>query len=288
MQLGFCLRRLGELDAAAAAYAHAGRAADAAGDLMRVLRAQVADAKIAVARGNLPRAEEILDRTIAAAEENEFGELHGMTLHERATVAHLRGDYERAVRVAYEALGRLHSPTARDRVLGDLAASFIHLGVRSAARDALLILAATAQEQYSRWLATINLMELEAMDGCEPRFEEYRRQLDGLSLPPVLQAEYYFSLGEAHRLFDHVDQARQALTRAVDVAAAHGLNQHLFRAERALAELEASSRRAEREERRQAAQIPPTIAAPEALSDVVTALGEMRATIGAGNSAAGH
>lgn len=284
MQLGFCLRRLGELDAAAAAYAQAGGAADAAGDLMRVLRAQVADAKIAVARGNLPRAEEILDRTIAAASENSFPELHGLTLHERAVVAHLRGDYARAVRIAYDALGRLHSPTARDRVLGDLAASFILLGVRSAARDALLVLAATAQEQYSRWLATINLMELEAMDGCEPRFEEYRRQLDGLSLPPVLQAEYYFSLGEAHRLFDHVEQSRQALTRAVDVAAAHGLNEHLFRAERALAELETSARRAEREERRRMAQAVPANAAPAALSDVVTALGEMRAAVGAGGT----
>jgi len=94
----------------------------------------------------------------------------------------------------------------------------------------------------------------------------------------VLQAEYYFSLGEAHRIFDHVDQARQAFTRAVDVAAAHGLNEHAFRAERALAELEAAARRSERERRRQTA----AAAAPEGLSDVITALGEMRATVGAG------
>lgn len=277
MQLAVCLRRLGDLEASAAAYAQAGTAAEAAGDLMKVLLAQAGDAKIAVARGNLPRAEEILDRTISAASENQFTELHGLTLHDRAVVAHLRGDYERAVRIGYDALGRLRSPIARDRVLGDLAASFILLGVRSAARDALLILAATAQDQYSRWLATINLMELEAMDGCEPRFEEYRRQLDGLALPPVLQAEYYFSLGEAHRIFDHVDQARQAFTRAVDVATAHGLNEQAFRAERALAELEAAARRSERERRHQTAA-----AAPEGLSDVITALGEMRATVGAG------
>jgi tetratricopeptide (TPR) repeat protein len=285
MQLGYCLRRLGDLDAAAAAYAQAGGAAEASGDLMKVLLAQAADAKIAVARGNLPRAEAILDRTIEAAAANHFSELHGITLHERATVAHLRGDYERAVRIAYESLGKLQSQVARDRVLGDLAASFIHLGVRSAARDALMILAATAQDQYSRWVATINLMELEAMDGCEPRFEEYRRQLDGLTLPPVLQAEYYYSLGEAHRIFQHPDQARQALTRAMEVATAHGLNEHAFRAEQALAELEVAARQSERE-RRAAQRVAPATAAPETLSDVVTALGRMRATVDAGGGAA--
>ena len=158
--------------------------------------------------------------------------------------------------------------------------------MRSAARDALLVLAATAQEQYSRWLATINLMELEAMDGCEPRFEEYRRQLDGLTLPPVLQAEYYYSLGEAHRIFQHPDQARQALTRAVEVATAHGLNEHAFRAEQALAELEAAARQSERERRAAAQRVAPAMAAPDTLSDVVTALGQMRATVDAGGGAA--
>lgn len=270
MQLGYCRRRLGDLDGAAAAYGRAGVIASATGDVMKVLLSQVADAKIAVARGNLPSAEQALDRAIEQARENRFSEVQGLATHDRSTVAHLRGDYERAVRFAYQALGLLGSPVARDRVLGDLAASFINLGVRSAARDALLVLTATAQDQYSRWVATINLLELEAMDGCEPRFEEYRRQLDAVTLPPSLEAEYCLVLGTTYRMFGRPAQARQALTRAISLASAHEFNQLLFRAEEALRELDAGK----------LTRTSAAVAPPAAVVDVAEAISEMRTLAG--------
>ena len=270
MQLGLCRRRLGDLEGAAAAYARAGAIAAASGDLMKVLHSQVAEAKIAVARGNLPGAEQMLDRTIEQAREHQFSEMHGIALHDRSAVAHLRGDFERAVRLAYHALGLLGNPVARDRVLGDLAASFVLLGVRSAARDALMVLAATAQDQYSRWVATINLLEIEAMEGCEPRFEDYRRQMDAAPLPPSLEADYCLSLGTAYQLFDRPEQARQALTRAVDVASAHSFNQLLFRAEQSLRDLSSGKR----------SQVNKAVAPPATVADVAEAIGEMRVLAG--------
>jgi len=195
--------------------------------------------------------------------------VQGLALHDRSTVAHLRGDYERAVRFAYQALGLLCSPVARDRVLGDLAASFVLLGVRSAARDALMVLAATAQDQYSRWVATINLLELEAMDGCEPRFEEYRRQLEAAPLPPALEAEYCLSLGTTYLLFDRPEQARQALVHAAEVASAHHFNQLLFRAEQSLRELSVGK-----------PAVAAAVAPPPAVADVAEAINEMRTLAG--------
>ena len=57
MQLGYCMRMLGEWDNAASAYADAGRVAMSMGDVVGILRAQIADARLSTARGNLPRAE---------------------------------------------------------------------------------------------------------------------------------------------------------------------------------------------------------------------------------------
>ena len=42
--------------------------------------------------------------------------------------------------------------------------------MKSAARDAFLIIAATAREQYLRWTATINLMELAGDAGVRLQF----------------------------------------------------------------------------------------------------------------------
>ena len=60
----FAFAPLAIFDAAAAAYEQASRVALAAGDMIGVLRGRIGDAKIAMARGNMPQAESILDETI--------------------------------------------------------------------------------------------------------------------------------------------------------------------------------------------------------------------------------
>jgi tetratricopeptide (TPR) repeat protein len=271
MQLGYCSRVSGDLDAAAAAYQAAGRVAARIGDMVKVLRAQIGDAKLALARGNLPQAERLLDATVAQARAHHLTEVQAVALHDRSTVAHARGDYELTIRYAYEALEGTSNPEARDRVLGDIAATFIELGVRSAARDALLVLAATAQAQYSRWLATINLIEIAALDHCETVFEQYRRELVDAALPPTLQVWYLVSVGEGYRTFGRLDSARAALTRAVDVAGRHQLNQEMFRAESGLREIEAGLA---------AAAAAASTEPPETLRAVVDAISAMRETAG--------
>ena len=238
MGMGYCQRMQGEFGPAMEAYAEAGRLARETGDMVKVLRARIGDAKIAIDRGNLPQAEAILAETIERAEQARLREVRALALHDRADVAHRRGEYERAVCLAYEALDDLQDPAQRDRVLADIAASFFELGMRGAARDAQLILAATAQAQYSRWVATLNLLEIAAFDECEPVFEQYRRELATASLPPMLETVYHLYVGEGCRIFGHVDAARQALRQALDLASKHQFNQLLFQGEEHLAELE--------------------------------------------------
>jgi tetratricopeptide (TPR) repeat protein len=238
MQLGACLRTLAEWDEATEAYARAGCAAAMSSDIVNVLRARIAEANMATERGNLPYAQSLLDDTIREADANRLRDVRSVALHDTADIAFRRGQYDLAVTLGYEALEGYTDPSSRDRVLGDIAAAFYELGVRSAARDAHLILAATAQEQHTRWVATINLMECAAADGREPIFEHYRRELGDASLPATLACHYYCYVGEGYKMFGKVEAARAALLRAVELAERHGMNQALFRAEQSLQSME--------------------------------------------------
>jgi tetratricopeptide (TPR) repeat protein len=269
MQLGLCSRMLGAWDVAAAAYAEAGRVATSIGDVVGILRARIADARLSMSRGNLPRAEEILDDTIARATAESLDEVTGTALHERATLAIERGEYEQSIRFAYRALAKMSGQAARDRVLADIAGAFLDLGVRSVARDAFLVLAATAQEQYVRWTSTLNLFDIAIRDGSEPAFEMYRRQLADADLPVALAVYFHLISGKGFETFGRVEQARRALTQAIDLAAAYRLNQLLFTAEESLKQLEAGEAAT--------AAAAATGVVPHSVADVAAAIKEMKA-----------
>ena len=267
LRLAYCERSLGLLDDAAASYDEASRIADEVDDLFGVLRAQIGAAKIAIARGNLPRAEELLDETIVQAAQHELQDVHAMALQDRAIVAHLRGKYDLAVQFAYSALERTPDGSDRDRLLSDIAGAFYMLGLHSVARDAYLIVQATAQEQFHRWSATINLMEIAARDGSRTLFERYRRSLESAELPPIQEAEFFLHVGEGYEALSEPQGARGAADRARDVAARFGFNQIVFQADELLSRLSANERRVHE---------PRTDFVPEPLRDIAEQLGEMR------------
>src|SRR5919204_4400685 len=104
MQLGACLRVLAEWHEAAIAYTTAGQIAALTGDVMNVLRARLAEANLAIDRGNLPQAEVILDETIRGATESGQAHIRAMALQDRGIVAQHRGELDLAVRLGYEAV----------------------------------------------------------------------------------------------------------------------------------------------------------------------------------------
>ena len=234
LQLAACLRVSGNLGAAAEAYSVAGDIAQASEDIVGVLRARIGDARIAIQRGNLPKAEQLLDQTIDDSARHDLADVRSAALHERAGVAFFRGDYERSVRFAYEAMVTTTSPRERDRMLNDLATAFMKLGVLTAARDAYLVLTVTAQEQYTRWIATINLMEIGARGGSETVFERYRRELADAPMPPMLAVDYHIQAGEGYQRLGRVDLACGHLQRALSIASEHHFNQVVFYVEEAL------------------------------------------------------
>ncbi len=271
LRLGHCHRNLNRLDDATHAFEAASAVAVSIGDLIGTLRAQVGEARIFVLRGNYPRAEELLKDTIARAEGPALNDVRSRALHERSAIASDVGNYELAVRLGYEAMRWSQSQTERDRILSDVATAFMSLGVYSAARDAYLVLSVTAQEQYTRWLAQLNLIELATETGAEILFEQYRRQLEDVDLPPYFATAYQVSIGRGYHRFGNFDLARGRLQLAAAMAQEHGLNAVLFKAEEAMAELEKASP-------------PPRLSSPIPLDleEVASAIRELREEAGVG------
>jgi tetratricopeptide (TPR) repeat protein len=272
MRLGYCHRMLGRFDDATVAYAVARQLAGAAGDTVKVLRGRVAEGNLARAAGNLPRAQAVLDAVIAEAAERGLAEVRAVALHDRATVAYARGDTPAAVRMLHAALEDAQSPIARDRLLGDIAVAFADLGLRDAARDAHLVLAATAQERHTRWAASINLLEGASLDGAELVFEQYRRQLEAEALPADLETTLALFVGRGYARFGRTEAARGALRRAATLASGYGFHQLAFEAEAAIEELG------------QPRRVPPPadFEVAEAVRPAVAAMRELRELVGAG------
>lgn len=276
VQLGVCLRQVGDLDSAEVAYRTAGQIAGATGDFVGVVRARVGEGKVALARGNLPRAERLLDDAIVDATGPAMRGVRVTARHDRAHVAALRGDYTFTIKLAYQALEEAELPIERDRLLADIGAAFNDLGVYSSACDAFLVLTVTAQEPYVRWTATLNLLEIAQKTGTEPLFERYRRELAQVALPPRLATDYHLYVGQGLVRFGQPADGIAAFERALEIAAKHGFNQAAFAIEGLLTD----ARRAARS--RQAVEAA-WVAPSEELDGIARALREMREEVGAGS-----
>jgi hypothetical protein len=236
--LGAASRRAGGWDASAHAYSRAMHIAHAVGDEAALLQIDVGIANTDITRGNLPGAESLLDNVIERARSAGFDAVLGMALHSRVTVAHQRGLFADAVRLGYNALEVTTDRTARDAILGDLAAAFGGLGMHDAARDGYMIVAVTSQSQWARWQATLNLMELAAMDGQESLFDEYVRELEQAPLPPRLRAYYLLFMGNGQRAFGRHAAAESSLAGGFEFATRNQLHQIAHEASNAIAALQ--------------------------------------------------
>jgi tetratricopeptide (TPR) repeat protein len=240
--VGGAARRNGEWDISARAYSQAAYIADTLGDRPGMLTVQVGIANTYLAKGNFPQAQSILDDVVVQARDQDLPEIQGMALHSRSSLAQQKGEKAEAVQLAYRALGLTTRSSERDRIIEDLAAGFSELGLSEAARDAHLLLTATAQTKWVRWQATINLLELASLDGMEDTFDTYAADLRKAPLGPWLKSYFLVFLGEGLERFGRYDAARETLTEAVDYATANLIHPATFRAEAALVLLRSRSR----------------------------------------------
>lgn len=237
IRLGECRRQEARWEDSQHAFRAAAEAAASVSDWSTQIKARCLGAAVLSESGNLAVADALLRRAAQDARWAGLSDEMALALHGRAHVAFQRKRYEASVRFAFRALRGLRDPLARDRALADVAAAFIELGVRRAARDASLVLIATTQEPYVRGAALINLMDMATKDRTEPLFEQYRRQLAVEHLPPRLAGYFHYYAGLGAWQFGRIETARMEYGRAADVAARHGLAQLRFDVEAAIAKL---------------------------------------------------
>jgi tetratricopeptide (TPR) repeat protein len=236
LRLGYCKRMLGELGDAESAYATAGKIAKRQKETARALRSQIGSALVVMVRGNLPHAEELLENIIAESERADCVEITSNALHVRSAVAQRRGAFGRAVCLAYEALQCTPLPNERDAILGDIGAYFIVMERFDAARDALMILEATAATEIVRLNARANMVVLAARAGDKVQFFSSRARMEGVTLTPENHVNYLIESARGLRQFGELEQARTFLEQARELAVEHGFNRSIFEVEEMLAE----------------------------------------------------
>lgn len=260
LMVGFSLRMLAQFDEARDAY---GRLRDTAAVLeseQYLLLSELGFAKIAIERGNLPAAAGMLDQIITEAREEEHVGIRAKALMDRARVAHHLGDLSAATILGHQALLHSRDPMERDRILINISATLMHLGLWEQSRDGNLVLIATAQEAAVRWMAQINLMQLAYLERREPMFEHYRREVADVDLPPYLEVVYCENSARGLRVFGRLTEATRSFQRMLAVAERHGLNEFTLKAERFLENVEAAADPLEAVAKTRASDPPPELA----------------------------
>jgi tetratricopeptide (TPR) repeat protein len=235
MRLGFCRRMLGQLDDAEVAYSTAGKIAKRRKEPSRFQHSRVGVAKVALARGNLPVADTMLQEIVSECAAHGFEVVHAMALHDNAVVARMRGEYTRAVCLAYDALERTQNISERERVLMDISGTFVSMGRFEEAETALLIQDATANTSEVRCYARVSLMSLAARRYDRTQFDHFRKSLNSTPLPPDLQVNFLIESARGERAFGSEEEAIALLESALNTARSHGLNRAVFEAEEMIA-----------------------------------------------------
>jgi tetratricopeptide (TPR) repeat protein len=273
--VGGAARRNGDWETSARAYSQAAYIADTLGDRQGVLTVQVGIANTYMAKGNLPQAQTILDDVLVQARDQELPQVQAIALHSRGVLASHRGDHSEGIKLVHEAFGLTTNPADRDGVLEDIAGIFTLLGLNDAARDSHLILAATSQSKLVRGQATINMMELAALDGMPETFDAYARELAHARLSPWLRAHYLLYLGEGMNRLCRREASEEALKEAISFAEANQFHQVSFKAQSALSTVRSTTWPDK-------AFVAPPTWEPEEVSAVVRAMAELRkATVAA-------
>jgi tetratricopeptide (TPR) repeat protein len=245
LRIGMARRELGDFESAIETYRRAGADARRAGWREGELRAELGEAKVIAARGNLPEAERRAESIVERAASEGVVIAQAFALHELGTLVGMRGRVAQAVTYCFEAYKLTDgNDTERQLILCDIAFGFCLLGLHDAARDAFLALARKGVTRKLRWIAATNLIELAVSTGDAASFEHWHAWLDREPMTPFLRAEYQVQLGHGRLAFGRLQEAEVAFGRALEIAEEYGYGRLIFEAEAAFKSLESRRRHA--------------------------------------------
>jgi tetratricopeptide (TPR) repeat protein len=232
LRLGRVLRKLARWDEAEAAYAEAGSVAAAAGDRKSVLHSRIGHCNIAYYQGNLAEAERGWREVLA--DSAGYRHVEASAEHGLGTVLQRRGQPHEGAPHLWRAYELHEDPSSQVRSLGDLGSLLLTLGDVAAAERALGEVVRRGGTPEVVINAMVELTHCASFRRDRVGFERWReRCLEHIedALPNV-RADYHLKVGIGLARFGNYRRAEEEMSRALDIAVAHDLNEMVFRVER--------------------------------------------------------
>jgi hypothetical protein len=241
LRLGQCERTLSRWNAAEEAFSEAGRLATRRREPSRAMRARVGVAAAILARGNVPRAEQLLHAIVDECRAGGFTAELAQALHDSAIVASMRSQHDRSVLLAYESMQLTADPAEAERILHDLGAFLIRMERFAAARDALLVLEGRATRAEVRVAARANLVAVAARSGDRALFHASLARLADARMTPFARANFLIESARGFRRFGEAAEAESRLAEARALAEEHQLNRAIIEIDELMAERDRST-----------------------------------------------
>jgi len=234
-------RRLARWPAAERAYQAAEKTAAQIGDDRTVLFCQLGLANLHRGTGDLARSRATVEAVLAQSDSANLADVRSAAYSDLSAVLERQGNRIDAVVMEYHAFQTAVDDTSRWRSLANLGASLSGIGEYQAARCALEVVARRSEIFGSRTNAVIELIGLTSAVGDELGFRRYLRSAEEQeqAMPPSMAVDYRYNAGVGMARFGRIDQARDLLTAALELAREHGLNTWYFKVERVLEGLDA-------------------------------------------------
>ena len=233
MRTGRVRRLQTDFDHADAAYAEAGRIADAAGDRQSVLLSRIGQCNVLHFRGNLGEAEQGWRSVLADATAAGLPNVQAQAEHGLGTILHRRGQAHMAAPHVWRAY-ELYEDDGALRALGDLGNLLLALGDIVGAERALNEVVRRAALPDLLANAKIELMHCASYRRDRVGFERWReRALDHFEdALPHIRADYHLKVGIGLARFGNYVKAATQMHQALEIASAHGLHDAVFKIER--------------------------------------------------------
>lgn len=235
---GFALRQLARFEDAKRVYEMLHSQSVANGDERMMLEADLGLARCVVGRGDLQTGDRLtrdvvqraktLNQTAAAANGLiDLGWIAGAACRPHDVVSYSRRAYP-----------DLDSDEQRGRALINTATALRELRQPDSAR---IVASSVVRREISNHLRVNALtllynLSIDAQNAHEAAF--HRRHLADFSMPPIATVEYYHAIACEMATFGRFKKARVAAEDMLEVCEQYQLNQHLFRAEQAIHDID--------------------------------------------------
>jgi hypothetical protein len=238
LRCGFALRQLARFQDANRVYEMLRTQSVKHGDERMALEAELGLARCVVGRGDLQTGDRLTRDVIQRAR----------TLNQNAVVANGLIDLARiagascrpydVVAYSLSAYADLETDDQRERVLVNIATALRELRRPDSARTvaSFVVRRGKANDLRINALTLLYNLAIDGRNAHEAAF--YRRHLANLSMRPIATVEYYHAIACEMAMFGRFDEARLAGQKMLAVCEEHRLNEHSFRAEQAIREID--------------------------------------------------